>query len=92
MPTVGGLGARAGGARGESRGPAGGGARDWESCAPGGWRSEVRPSPGALPAFVSAVQVFSRHGAVLGPARAAGSSVHSQVIHSVDDCLVTNRC
>lgn len=59
---------------------------------PGGWRSEVRPSPGALPAFVSAVQVFSRHGAVLGPARAAGSSVHSQVIHSVDDCLVTNRC
>ena len=35
------------------------------------------------------VQVFSRQGAVLGPTRAAGSSVHSQVIHSVDDCLVT---
>lgn len=26
---------------------------------------------------------------MLGPTRAAGSSVHSQVIHSVDDCLVT---
>lgn len=36
------------------------------------------------------VQVFSRQGVVLGPARAAGFSVHSQVIHSVDDCLVTD--
>ena len=74
MPTVGGLGARAECAHGESRGPAGGGDRDWESCGPGGWRSEVRPSPGALPAFVSA------GSSVLSAGRRAGSHEGCRVL------------